>query len=131
MLLLTLNLANQKVFGTLVSVAILFFNIAYSCVTIPLLVSRFRGTWPRPDHGPYFHLGRLGLPFNLVAVVFQVLLIVNIAWPRAEVYGAEWYFRFGGILVTALVVAVGAAYYFTQQHNKEAQVLAEHRADVV
>ncbi len=128
MLLLSLNLANQEVFGTLVSIAILFFNIAYSCVTIPLLITRLRGRWPRPTHGPYFCLGRLGLPINIVAVVFQVLLILDLVWPRAEVYGSEWYFRFAGFLVTGLFILVGAAYYFTKLHNKEPEILAEHRA---
>ena len=128
MALLALNLANQQVFGTLVSIAILFFNIAYTCVTLPLLIKRLRGGWPRPNHGPYFALGRLGLPINAVAVVFQILLMVNIVWPREEIYGSDWYFLYGGFLVTGLFVLVGAVFYFTKLHNKEPEILAEHRA---
>jgi hypothetical protein len=44
----------------LTSVAIIMFYIAYMCVTGPLLIARLRGSGRRPDHGPYFSLGRWG-----------------------------------------------------------------------
>ncbi len=62
------------------------FYIAYLGVTIGMLRKRIRGEWPRPDHGPYFILGRWGLPVNIVAVVYGAIVAVNIAWPRAAVY---------------------------------------------
>src|SRR6516162_3047703 len=91
--LLVLNVGNQRAFFVLTSVAIIMFYIAYLCVTGPLLIARVRGKWPTAEHGPYFNLGRWGLPVNVLAVVFQVLVMINLAWPRPAVYGADhWYF---------------------------------------
>ena len=46
--------------------AIIMFYLAYLGVTVPMLARRLRGDWPRADHGPYFSLGRWGLPVNIV-----------------------------------------------------------------
>src|ERR1035437_47682 len=99
--LLVLNVGNQRAFFVLTSVAIIMFYLAYLCVTGPLLVARLRGRWPSPDHGPYFSLGRWGLVVNLVAVIFQVGVMVNLAWPRVAVYGGDhWYFQWGAFTFT-------------------------------
>ena len=110
-LLLLLNIGNQKVFYTLVSIAIILFYVPYLCVTAPMLLRRLRGGWPNADHGPYYHLGRWGLPINVVAVVYGIFMIINLAWPRTGVYGSGWYYQYGGIMYPALVVLLGGAYY--------------------
>ncbi len=55
-----------------------------------------------------FSLGRWGIPINALAVVYGAAMIINMAWPRAEVYdptGGHWYLQYfapvcvGGILV--------------------------------
>jgi amino acid transporter len=56
-LLLVLNVGNQRAFFVLTSVAIIMFYIAYLCVTGPLLIARLRGKWPSAEHGRYFSLG--------------------------------------------------------------------------
>src|SRR4029078_6183258 len=76
--LLILNVGNQRAFFVLTSVAIIMFYIAYMCVTGPLLIARLRGTWPSPDHGPYFSLGRWGLVVNVLAVFFQIVVMINL-----------------------------------------------------
>jgi urea carboxylase system permease len=129
--LLLINIGNQRVFFVLISVAIILFYLAYTCVTGPLLLARLRGDWPPPDSGPYFSLGRWGLAVNLAAVVYQTIAIVNLAWPRVAVYGGDhWYFQAGGITFTAFFVIVGAIYYFTVQRDKAAEPLPEHRAEI-
>jgi amino acid transporter len=132
LLLLVLNVGNQRAFFVLTSVAIIMFYLAYLCVTGPLLVARLRGTWPSPDHGPYFKLGRWGLPVNLLAVVFQVGVLVNLAWPRPAVYGVgAWYYQWGAFTFTGLLGAVGVVYYLAKLQGRPAAVLAEHRAGPV
>ncbi len=127
--LLVLNVGNQRAFFVLTSVAIIMFYLAYLCVTGPLLVARLRGRWPSPDHGPYFSLGRWGLLVNVTAVVFQVIVLVNLAWPRAAVYGADkWYFQWGAFTFTGVLGGVGVIYYLVKYHGRPATVLAEHRA---
>ena len=131
-LLLVLNVGNQRAFFVLTSVAIIMFYIAYMCVTGPLLIARLRGKWPTPEHGRYFNLGRWGLPVNLVAVIFQIGVMVNLAWPRVAVYGGDhWYFQWGAFTFTGLLGAVGVIYYFAKLHGRPATALAEHRAGPV
>jgi len=127
--LLVLNVGNQRAFFVLTSVAIIMFYLAYLCVTGPLLIARLRGRWPSPDHGPYFSLGRWGLVINVLAVVFQIGVMVNLAWPRVAVYGAGgWYFQWGAFTFTGGLGLVGVIYYLIKHQGRETSVLAEHRA---
>lgn len=131
-LLLVLNVGNQRAFFVLTSVAIIMFYIAYLCVTGPLLIARLRGRWPTPEHGPYFSMGRWGLVVNLLAVIFQVGVMINLAWPRPAVYGADhWYFQWGAFTFVGLLGGVGIVYYLAKLRGRPAAVLAEHRAEAV
>jgi len=130
LVLLALNIANQSAFATLTSVAIIMFYLPYLAVTGGMLRRRLSGQWPRPEHGPYFNLGRWGLPINIFAVVYGTVIAFEIAWPRAAVYGTKWYFRFGAYEFIGVSFIVGALYYFLVQTKKTPEVLAEHRAEV-
>jgi urea carboxylase system permease len=127
--LLLVNIGNQRVFYVLTSVAIIMFYLAYLCVTGPLLINRVRGQWQRPEHGEYFSLKQWGLLVNVVAVAFQVLVVINLAWPRVAVYGNDhWYFQWGAFVFVGIVVAAGGVYYATAQQGRASVVLAEHQA---
>jgi urea carboxylase system permease len=129
-----INVGNQSAFAAITSIAIIMFYLCYLGVTFPMLVHRFRGQWPRPDHGPYFSMGRWGLPVNIVAVTYQVLVVINLAWPRVAIYngfGAQhWYFKWAAVLFIGLVYIIGFIYYYTVQVKKPPEVLEEHRADI-
>jgi urea carboxylase system permease len=131
--LLGLNVGNQSAFAALTSIAIIMFYLAYLGVTTPMLIRRLRGTWPKPDHGPYFSLGRWGLLVNVLAVAYGALVAINIAWPRSGVYNAvgkhHWYWQWSAELFIGAVVVIGTLYYFLVQAKKPPEVLAEHRAD--
>jgi urea carboxylase system permease len=130
--LLLVNIGNQRVFYVLTSVAIVMFYIAYMCVTVPLLRKRFSGQWPRADHGNYFSLKGWGIPVNIIAVIYQTLVVVNLAWPRVAIYGNDhWYFQWGAFVFIGAMFLIGSLYYFTTLHGREPQVLAEHRAEVI
>jgi len=112
-LLLVLNVGNQRAFFVLTS----------------LLIARLRGTWPTPEHGPYFNMGRWGLVVNLLAVIFQIGVMINLAWPRPAVYGNDkWYFQWGAFTFVGLLGGVGIVYYLVKLRGRPATVLAEHRA---
>ncbi|MER6128423.1 amino acid permease [Streptomyces sp. NPDC001795] len=116
--LLLVNLGNRHLFYTLTSAGIVLFYVPYLLVTGPMLVRRLRGTWPRADHGPYFSLGRWGLAVNLLAVLYGTAMTVNVAWPRATVYpGDQWYYRWGALLVPAVITAVGGALYIVHRRT--------------
>jgi len=128
-LLLVLNVGNQRAFFVLISVAIIMFYIAYLCVTGPLLIARLRGTWPTPEHGPYFSLGRWGLVVNLLAVIFQIGVMINLAWPRPAVYGADhWYFQWGAFTFIGLIGGVGIVYYLAKLRGRPARCSASTAA---
>jgi amino acid transporter len=121
--LLVLNVHNEAVFLALTSVCIMLLYLAYLMVTIPLLRRRLRGGWARGDG--LFSLGRFGLLVNVLAVLWGIAMAVNLAWPRAEVFGTEWYLQYFPELLLAGALAVGALAYATQKRQAEpAPVLA-------
>lgn len=124
---LVLNVYIPGLIDHIAPMAILWANLAYLLVTSSLLGMRFRG-WPGKDgaHG-YFALGKWGLPVNLAAVVWGVLVIANIGWPRAGAAGTPWYQPYGTMFGTGILLAVGGAYYWFVQRHKT-RVLEDHRA---
>jgi urea carboxylase system permease len=131
--LLAINIANQSAFLVITSIAIIMFYLAYLGVTAPMMMRRLRGTWPTPDHGPFFSLGRWGLLVNIGAVTYGTLVVINIAWPRNSIYNAvgkpHWYWQWSPELFIGAVIIIGSLYYFLVQAKKPIEVLAEHRAE--
>jgi len=125
--LLVINVGNQRVFTILTSIAIILFYIPYLMVTLPMLVRRLRGHWPHPEHGPYFSLGRFGVVVNAFAVLYGFGMIINLAWPRAEVYGDDaWYFQWGGVVFTIAIVVIGLIIVaVTRRHRVTPLAVAE------
>lgn len=119
-LALVVNLGQSAVFTALSSLCIAMLYIAYLGVTGPLLFTRIRAARGTPsaataegtdEHGkPLFTLGRWAIPVNAVAVLYQVVAIVNLAWPRASVYdltGHTWWLRWSAVLFIAVTVGIG------------------------
>ena len=63
------------------------------------------------EHGKrLFSLGRWAIPVNLVAVIYQVLAVVNLAWPRSSVYdltGHTWWLKWSAVLFIGITLVVG------------------------
>ena len=132
--LLAINIGNQSAFLALTSVAIIMFYLAYLCVTGPMLLRRIRGTWPTPEHGTYFSLGRWGMLVNVFAVVYGAIVAFNIAWPRnatSTTRSARTTGTSSGppYLFIGAVMLIGAIYYFAVYNRTPIEVLAEHSAD--
>jgi amino acid transporter len=137
--LLLLNINLPHVIEALCAIAIVWANLAYLLVTLPMLVARLRrpGGWLRAparrtreaDAGAapngLFSMGRLGLPVNAIAVLWGGFVIVNIGWPRPEVYGPDRWGRFAAPMATLALIALGAVYYQLVQRHRTG-VLAEH-----
>ncbi len=105
--LLLMNLGQPKIIELAASVSIVWANLAYLMVTVPLLLQRFKG-WPAENEaGSEFRLGRWGLPLNLIAVVWGIGLVVNVAWPRAEIYGDGWAVRYAPMVSTFILIVSG------------------------
>ncbi|KAA9164035.1 amino acid permease [Amycolatopsis acidicola] len=125
--LLLINLGNSSLFATVAALAAVTIYIVYLILTVSLLVKRVKGQWPTPEHGPYFKLGRWGLPVNVIAVVFQVVVLINTAWPRAEVWGdAAWYYQWGAFVFVGAMVLIGWAVYASLKRRGRQNAGAEH-----
>lgn len=124
-LLLVINIGNQRVFTILTSVAIILFYIPYLMVTGPLLIRRLRGHWPKPDHGEFFSMGRWGVVVNAFAVLYGIGMTVNLAWPREAVYGNDhWYFQWGAVVFTVAIALIGGVMLFVRRRTWATQPTA-------
>lgn len=123
--LLALNVDFPNVIEVMASVAVVWANLAYLFVTVPLLLQR-RFVIREVGRG-HFSLRRFGTIVNLVAVAWGLLVVVNIAWPRVEIYGEGWLGRFGAAPITVAMLATGWLYDRLIRRFRGG-VLAEHRA---
>jgi urea carboxylase system permease len=115
-IILVINIGQPKIFTVLTSIAIIMIYMAYLMVTGPMLKKRLQGQWPPKDlkEGGYFTMGRWGLLVNIVAVVWGVAMAVNLAWPRAAVYGEPWYNTWGAFVYIGLILGFGLLWYFVK-----------------
>ena len=113
---LLLNLGNTQVFAAVSGVAVVIVYLAYLMVTVPLLRLRLRGEYGPESQSGHWSLGRWGLPVNLVAVIGGGFLMINIGWPRVEVYDPppgtpHWYLQYAAPLFVAAALILGAIAY--------------------
>jgi urea carboxylase system permease len=119
---LGVNWNQSAVFTALASLCIAMLYLAYLGVTVPLLVRRWRlrrsgglGSGVAEDGRPLFSLGRWGITVNAAAVVYQVVMVVNLAWPRAAIYdltGGTWWLQWSALLFIGLTLVVGAVVHW-------------------
>ncbi len=139
-LILLINMNMPRIMETLCSVAIVWANLAYLMVSFPLLLTRLRG-WPRglavesratlaTSAVRPFALGRWGLGLNIVSVFWGLMVIVNMSWPREEIYGADQWGRFAAVLATTGLVGVGAVLHLAVR-RRGTEILTEHAASIV
>lgn len=109
---LGVNVGQAQLFTALTSVAVVIVYLAYLLVTVPLLVRRLRGL-PEAEPG-HFSLGRYGVPVNLLAVAYGAFMVVNMGWPRSEVYdpaGGHWYLKYFALLFCGGAALIGLLVY--------------------
>ncbi|MDR6998930.1 amino acid permease [Neobacillus niacini] len=91
----------------IVSIATIGMYIAYFSVTFGAIFARSRG-W-NSTSSPW-NLGKWGLPVNILAALWGVFVILNLAWPRTP--NEPWYINYSIPLLLAVVFGIGAIYYF-------------------
>jgi urea carboxylase system permease len=136
LIILIVNIRQPQIFTVITSIGIIMIYIAYLLVTVPMLLSRLRGQWPRNTETMrgYFSLGRWGLLVNVLAVGWGIFMAINLAWPRKEIYNAaepfHWYLQWGAFLFIGVVAIGGFAYYWFVQRHKTG-VLDSHRLEEI
>ncbi|HEY6425380.1 MAG TPA: amino acid permease [Pseudonocardiaceae bacterium] len=122
---LLINLGNPAAFAAVTSTSVVIVYLAYLLVTVPALRARLSRRHPpkaqiSPKTPGSFSLGRWGLPVNLLAVVYGVAMMVNIAWPRQAVYdpaGTSWVLQYLALLFVATLVVVGLVVHRLLRHQ--------------
>ncbi|MEU9155291.1 amino acid permease [Streptomyces sp. NPDC048417] len=130
--LLLLNFASPDAFLAIGTTCIVMLYLAYAMVTGPLLVRRLRGEFgvegTDETGAPLFSLGRWGVPVNAVALLYGLVMSVNLAWPRGAVYdpsGGHWYFRWFTVLFLTVTVTVGAVWRLTGAESRSPVAVPE------
>lgn len=88
----------------IISFAALGIYIAFQMVVFAALRARLNGWVPS---GKYT-LGRWGLPVNVAALVYGVIAMINMAWPRTP--DVAWYDNWIVPLSAAVVLGLGLLY---------------------
>lgn len=115
-LILAVNVNLPRLIELVTMVAVLWANLAYLFVTVALFRRRMTG-WPA---SPAFSLGRWGIPINIAAAAWSAFMVLNVGWPRAEIYGADWPSRFAPIILTSILLSAGfSSYFFMQKQAAE------------
>lgn len=103
-LIICLGFVLQDAVATIVSFAAIGIYLAFQMIVMAALFARARGWKPSGQ----FSLGKWGLPINLGALIYGVLAIINMAWPRTP--DAAWYINYAMVLTTAIVIGLGLIY---------------------
>ncbi|MGX6448882.1 APC family permease [Patulibacter sp. S7RM1-6] len=93
----------DAVFSTLISATSGGFFVAFAFPAVAFLVALLRGRW---TPGP-FSLGRWTRPVAVLAVVWTLFELVNIAWPRAT--DVPWYQAWAVVLIGGVLAVLGVA----------------------
>jgi amino acid transporter len=121
---LLINLGQSGVFAAVASVSVVIVYLAYLFVTVPLLYQRIKAGrhFAEPVEGPgYFSLGKWGLPVNIIAVTFGLFLLINIGWPRAEIYdpgGVGWVLQYSALLFVGAALILGVIAYLVMRNQQ-------------
>ena len=118
-LILVANLRFPKVIEIVISVAILWANLAYLVVVTVMLFRRFKQTGKQTASIQMFTLGKWGMPVNVIAVCWGLFMVINVAWPRASTYGTEWYNQWAAMLYSLVLLVTGGIYYWFSHGRKK------------
>jgi amino acid transporter len=99
-----LFISTSKVYTLLINFTNAGFYTAFALPVLGAAYVRLRGRW---QPGPW-SLGRWGAPITYVAAIWLLAEIVNIAWPRTELYGTG-YLSWSVLLMMAVLALAGLA----------------------
>lgn len=95
----------SDIYATLVSFTTIGFYTAFAFPVAAALITRLRGRWQQGR----FSLGRWGLLINVLAAIWLLFEIVNIAWPRAT--DLPWYENWGVVIMVVVLGLLGTISY--------------------
>lgn len=102
----------------IISFAALGIYLGFQMVVLAALRARLKGWQPSGK----FTLGRWALPVNIGALVWGIVGIVNMSWPRTP--GAPWYDNYLVLLSGVVVIGVGLLYLVTRKPHLQGDAAA-------
>ncbi|NYJ68232.1 amino acid transporter [Pseudoclavibacter chungangensis] len=110
---------NGNAAATLISFGSGGFYIVFLIVAVVALRARLTGTWD-PRRGAFVP-GRFGLAINILAVVWLVFEVINIAWPRVELAPIDgtWVQVWAVVLVFSVLTVIGLLYLVIRKPHAE------------
>jgi amino acid transporter len=115
-LFLLINLGAEQIYTLLISFVVGGFYISFA---FPVLAALYLHLTGRHERGP-FNLGRLSFAVTLVASLWVLFELANIAWPRYP--ELAWYENWGVILMIVILGIIGVIAYMTVP-QKESQAV--------
>jgi len=94
----------ENAIAIVVSFAAIGIYLSFQMIVGGALFARIRGWKPTGQ----FTLGGWGWIVNILALVYGLLAIVNMSWPRTP--DAPWYSNYGILLTAAVVIGIGLFY---------------------
>lgn len=85
LLVLAVNFHYPKIVELVTCLSAFWANLAYFIVAVLLLRERIKNK--NSSNAPEFTLGRFGLPINVLAVLWGAFMVLNVGWPRTQIYG--------------------------------------------
>jgi amino acid transporter len=99
-----LGLIFQNAIATIVNSAIIGIYAAFQMIVLGALAARMRGWKPAGK----FRLGALAWPINIVALIYGIGAILDMAWPRTP--GTPWYIDYSMSVTWLAIIGIGALY---------------------
>ncbi len=134
------------IIGITVETASVIVLLAYLLVAILMLVKRVRASWgtvpPHTDEdgNQILTRARLGFVVDLLAVLLDIAVMINLAWPRPQVYGTSLVSQYFALLFLAVTVVGGFLFFsakkraygkaFGRQVSRSASVMGATEAAI-
>jgi amino acid transporter len=103
-IIICLGLIFQNAIAIIVASAIIGIYAAFQMIVVGALAARLRGWRPAGR----FRLGAWAMPVNIVALLYGIGAIVDMAWPRTP--DQPWYMNYSMSVTWLGIVIVGALY---------------------
>ncbi|MNF75737.1 Putrescine importer PuuP [compost metagenome] len=94
----------ENAIAIIVSFAAIGIYLSFQMIVGGALFARLRGWKPAGQ----FTLGAWGWLVNILALVYGLLAVANMSWPRTP--DAPWYSNYGILLTAGVVIAIGLFY---------------------
>jgi amino acid transporter len=103
-IIICLGLIFQNAIAVIVASAIIGIYVAFQMIVVGALAARLRGWTPNGK----FRLGAWALPVNVIALIYGVGAILDMAWPRTP--NTPWYINWSMSVTWLGIIGIGALY---------------------